>query len=133
MTISQLLIAEFHNEIALFEGFGFFAKCIYVFYMVAGVLVIRPHLKQMQKYKVGDQGHGDLCFKAQIESLFWRMAPLFFSIVINSKLLFLSVAIDLIGRLLVLNAARNAELRFQAATKPSVDEIPMGLMTGRLG
>lgn len=112
MNIKQFFISEFHNEVAMFLSFGFVAQLIYGFYATAAILVFRPHWRQIKRYWDGNAGRGDLCTKSLWEAIFWRTAPLLFAVVINSKLLFLSVAMDIVGRLLTLYAAHHAEHRF---------------------
>ena len=104
---------EFLNEATLFQSFSGLEQGIYLFYAVAAVLCIRPHLRQIRKYRNGLAGKGDFCHHAQYEGIFWRLAPLLYSVVINSKLLGLSVAIDIAGRLLTIKEAHLAERRFQ--------------------
>ncbi|MEI8171741.1 MAG: hypothetical protein WCG50_18855 [Rhodoferax sp.] len=104
---------EFHNEVALFQSFSIIGKLFYAFYAIAAVLVIRPHIRQAMRYKHGEAGRGDFCHRAQYEAMFWRLAPLLYAATINSKLLFISVMIDLIGRIWTMHEAHHAESRFQ--------------------
>ena len=110
--ISAFLTHEFHNEINLFFSLSTEARLIYGFYALAAILVVRPHIRQALKYRHGEAGRGDFCHRAQYEAIFWRMAPLMYAFVINSKLLGLSVFIDITGRLWTLREAHLAERRF---------------------
>jgi hypothetical protein len=110
--ISAFLTHEFHNEIKLFLSLSTEARMIYGFYALAAILVVRPHIRQALKYRHGEAGRGDFCHRAQYEAIFWRMAPLLYAFVINSKLLGLSVFIDITGRLWTLREAHLAERRF---------------------
>ena len=112
-TIVNFLTYEFQNEIDLFNSFHWLGQTVYIFYAVAAILVIRPHIKQAMKYRHGEAGKGDFHHGAHYEAMFWRLAPLGYAIVINSKLLFLSVFIDLIGRFWTNYEAHKAEHRFQ--------------------
>lgn len=112
--VGALLTEEFHGEIALFASLSALGKLIYGFYALAAILVIRPHVRQALKYRHGEAGRGDFCHRAQYEAIFWRAAPLLYAFVINSKLLALSVIIDIIGRLWTMHEAHLAERRFIA-------------------
>lgn len=110
--IANFLAQEFHNEIALVASLSLLGKLIYGFYALAAVLVIRPHFRQAMKYRHGVAGMGDFCHWAQYEAIFWRLAPLLYAFVINSKLLALSVFIDIAGRLWTIHESWSAEKRF---------------------
>lgn len=112
--LSSFIQAEFQNEIHLFNSFAPLEKIFYCFYATSAILVFRPHIRQALKYRHGEAGHGDFHFKAQCEATFWRTAPLLYSITINSKLLFLSVSMDIIGRLWTMYEATNSEARYQS-------------------
>lgn len=110
--IVTFLAQEFHSELALVASLSLLGKAIYVFYALAAVLVIRPHFRQAMKYRHGEAGKGDFCLRAQSEGIFWRLAPLLYAFVINSKLLGISVLIDIAGRLWTIRESRRAEKRF---------------------
>lgn len=111
-SIAIFLTEEFHNELALVISLSLPGKIIYGFYALAAVLVIRPHIRQAMKYRHGKAGKGDFCHRAQYEAIFWRLAPLLYAFVINSKLLGISVFIDLVGRLWTIHESHRAEKRF---------------------
>jgi hypothetical protein len=114
--LNSFIQAEFQNEINLFNSFAPLEKLIYCFYAISAILVFRPHIRQALKYRHGEARHGDFHFKAQCEATFWRAAPLLYSITINSKLLFLSVSMDIIGRLWTMHEATRCEARYQDHT-----------------
>lgn len=118
------LTQEFQNEINLFCSLPSEGRLIYSFYALAAVLVARPHIRQALKYRHGEAGRGDFCHHAQYEGMFWRMAPLLYAFVINSKLLGLSVVIDVVGRLWTLREAHMAERRFIEANSREVKTQP---------
>jgi len=64
------------------------------------------------KYRHGIAGKGDFCHRAQYEAIFWRLAPPLYAFVINSRLLALSVFIDIAGRLWTSHESCQAEKRF---------------------
>lgn len=111
-SIAAFLIQEFHSELALVGSLSSLGKLVYGFYALAAVLVIRPHIRQAMRYRHGEAGKGDFCHRAQYEAIFWRLAPLFYAFVINSKLLALSVFIDIAGRLWTIRESHRAEMRF---------------------
>lgn len=111
-SVAAVLKHEFHNEIVLFTSLSALGQLVYGFYALAAVLVIRPHIRQAMKYRHGEAGKGDFCHRAQYEAIFWRLAPLFYAFVINSKLLALSVLIDIVGRLWTIRESHRAEKRF---------------------
>lgn len=113
----NFLAQEFHNEISLFFSLTGFGRAVYGFYALAAVLVIRPHIRQAMKYRHGGAGKGDFCHRAQWEGIFWRMAPLMYAFVIHSRLLALSVLIDMVGRLWTIWESQRAEVRFVNKTK----------------
>jgi hypothetical protein len=111
--LATFLEYEFHSEVALFQSFSTFGKFFYAFYAIAAILVIRPHIRQAKRYRHGEAGPGDFCHRAQYEATFWRLAPLCYAVTINSKLLFISVMLDVIGRVWTIYEAHHAESRFQ--------------------
>lgn len=120
-SIAHFLTEAFHNELALVDSLSLPGKTIYGFYALATVLVIRPHIRQALKYRHGKAGKGDFCHRAQYEAIFWRLAPLFYAFVINSKLLGTSVFIDLIGRLWTIHESHRAENRFLRRSQPLIE------------
>jgi len=111
-SIATSLAREFHDELALVASLSLPGKAAYGFYALAAILVIRPHIRQALKYRHGEAGKGDFCSRAQYEGVFWRLAPLSYSFVINSKLLGLSVLVDIAGRLWTIHESHKAEKRF---------------------
>jgi hypothetical protein len=109
--IAAFLTREFRTELALFQSLTTPGQVAYAFYALAAVLVIRPHIRQATKFRHGEAGMGDFCHRAQYEAIFWRLAPLLYAFVINSKLLALSVSIDIIGRLWTIYESRQSENR----------------------
>lgn len=112
-SIAALLQQGFHNEFAMVSSLSSLGQVIYAFYAVAAILVIRPHIRQAMKYRHGEAGKGDFCHHAQYEAIFWRFAPLLYAFVIDSKLLALSVVIDIVGRLWTIYESHQAEKRFK--------------------
>lgn len=111
------LTQEFHSEIDLFISLTLVGRVIYGFYALAALLVIRPHFRQALRYRHGKAGKGDLCYRAQYEAIFWRLAPLLYAFVINSRLLGLSVFMDIVGRLWTLHEAHRAETRLAGVNR----------------
>lgn len=126
--VAAFLMQAFHNEIALVASLSALGQVIYGFYALAAVLVIRPHIRQAMKYRHGEAGKGDFCHRAQYEAIFWRLAPLLYAFVIDSKLLALSVFIDIVGRLWTIHESHRAEKRFtesKRATQLPQQEVSM--------
>lgn len=126
-SIVAFLTYEFHNEFALFSSLSLVGKIVYAFYALAAVLVIRPHIRQATKYRHGEAGKGDFCHRAQYEAIFWRLAPLLYAFVIDSKLLGISVAIDIIGRLWTIYESHRAEKRFLGLSREMSQPLPEGV------
>lgn len=118
-SIAAFLAHEFHSELALIFSLSSSGKIIYGFYALAAILVIRPHIRQAMKYRHGDAGKGDFCHRAQCEAIFWRIAPFLYALVINSKLLGISVFIDIVGRLWTIHESHRAEKRFMGLNQES--------------
>lgn len=116
-SIAILLTQEFHNELALVASLSLLGKLVYGFYALAAILVIRPHIRQLLRYRYGKAGKGDFCHRAQYEAIFWRLAPLLYAFVIDSKLLGISVFIDIVGRLWTIHESHKAERRFMRANQ----------------
>lgn len=113
-TIAAFVAREFQNEFTLVASLSFLGQLVYGFYALAAILVIRPHIRQAVKYRNGEAGKGDFCHRAQYEAIFWRLAPLFYAFVINSKLLGISVFFDIAGRLWTIHESHRAEDRFMS-------------------
>jgi hypothetical protein len=111
-SLTVFLTQAFHNELALVGSLSSLGQIVYGFYALAAILVIRPHIRQAMKYRHGEAGKGDFCHRAQYEAIFWRFAPLLYAFVINSKLLGISVFIDIVGRLWTIHESHRAEKRF---------------------
>jgi hypothetical protein len=110
-SLTVFLTQEFHNELTLVGALSTPGLIVYGFYALAAILVIRPHIRQAMKYRHGEAGKGDFCHWAQYEAIFWRLAPLLYAFVINSKLLGISVFIDIVGRLWTIHESHRAEKR----------------------
>lgn len=121
-SIAAFLTYEFHNELALVSSLSLPGKIVYGFYALAAILVIRPHIRQSLKYRHGEAGRGDFCHWAQSEAIFWRLAPLLYAFVINSKLLGISVFIDIVGRLWTIHESHRAEKRFLGLNRGTAHE-----------
>lgn len=123
-SIATFLTQEFHNELALVASLSLPGQIVYAFYALAAVLVIRPHIRQAMKYRHGEAGKGDFCHRAQYEAIFWRLAPLLYAFVIDSKLLGISVFIDIVGRLWTIHESHRAEKRFLGLSREMSQPLP---------
>lgn len=118
------------NELATFERLHGALQAVYIFYLCSGFLLPFAHARQAKKFRAGTSGVGDTCLRSLAWAAFCRTAPLLYSFtVIWSFPLFLSVALDLIGRIWVIVEAFRARHRQRltlSTAEAAVDETQAG-------
>lgn len=110
-------------KLATSGALGMFIVGVHLFYLYASIMLPRQHLTQIKKYRTGTGGLGDTCLKSQWMGVRMRTAPLLYSITIGSWLLFISVLLDLIGRIASIIEGNKAQKRaMEASANPESNE-----------
>lgn len=77
-----------------------FQAVLWCMYLVAAVMLPAYHVRPILKYLRGSNGIGDACIRTEMIQSGWRVPALLFSIfVVPSLPLFLSISLDLVGRI----------------------------------
>lgn len=107
----------------LITHFGGLRATLWCIYLAAAVILPVYHLRPILKYMRGSSGIGDACVRTEATQCLWRVPALMYSVfVVPSLPLFLSIFLDLIGRIgrvLAMHASRRRWQAEQSAT-PSV-------------
>ena len=83
-------------------------------YMIAAVMLPLHHIRPIVKYLRGNSGIGDACLKTELLQCGWRVPALLFATVVAPSLpLFLSIFLDLIGRLARVMAMQVSKRRWE--------------------
>jgi hypothetical protein len=102
---------------------------LWYLYLVAAVMLPVHHLRPILKYLRGRDGIGDACIRTEAIQCGWRVPALLFSIFVAPSLpLFLSIFLDLVGRIGRVLAMQVSQRRWSAtAPTPGVfgDAIPI--------
>lgn len=100
-------------------SFSDMQAALWCLYLLAAVMLPAYHLKPTLKYLRGNAGIGDACIRTEALQCLWRMPALLFSVfVVPSLPLFLSIFLDLLGRVGRVLAMRSSQRRWQHAQKP---------------
>ncbi|HSC65982.1 MAG TPA: hypothetical protein VLD35_20265 [Caldimonas sp.] len=84
-------------------------------YLVAALVVPLYHLRPIVRYMRGNAGIGDACLRTEALQCLWRVPALLFSVFVTPSLpLFLSIFLDLLGRIGRIVAMHASALRWQA-------------------
>lgn len=76
-----------------------FQGVLWYAYLVAAIMLPVYHVRPIVKYLRGNNGIGDACIRTEVIQSAWRVPALLFSIfVVPSLPLFLSISLDLVGR-----------------------------------
>lgn len=94
--------------------FNDFQAVLWCLYLLAAVMLPAYHLKPILKYLRGTAGIGDACIRTEALQCLWRVPALLFSVfVVPSLPLFLSIFLDLLGRVGRVLAMRGSLRRWQ--------------------
>ena len=84
-------------------------------YLVAALVLPLYHLRPIVRYMRGSAGIGDACVRTEALQCLWRVPALLFSVFVTPSLpLFLSIFLDLLGRIGRILAMHASALRWQA-------------------
>lgn len=90
-------------------------------YLTAAVTLPLYHITPVLKYLRGNNGIGDACIRTEVIQCGWRLPALLFSIfVVPSLPLFLSILLDMLGRIARIWAMRVSTRRWHAQTATAV-------------
>lgn len=90
-------------------------------YMVAAIWLPYHYLPQIRKFLRGEAGVGDWCIRSDMWQLAFRVPALAFSVVVLPSLpLFLSISLDMCGRIGRILAARASQRRFHTAGRAAI-------------
>jgi hypothetical protein len=100
------ILADFSNMLNM-KAWG-----LSVIYLITSIVLPIFYIKQINKYLNGTKGVGDLSFGAEIIQASLRLPALLYSISIANGPVFLSVLLDLIGRIAKLMVAKYVHDKF---------------------
>lgn len=84
-------------------------------YLVAALMLPVYHVRPILKYLRGSSGIGDACVRTEAIQCLWRVPALMFSMFVAPSLpLFLSIFLDLLGRVGRILAMHGSQRRWQA-------------------
>lgn len=88
---------------------------LWCIYLVAAVMLPIHHVQPILKYLRGRGGIGDACIRSEVMQCAWRMPALLFAMFVAPSLpLFLSIALDMVGRIGRVLAMLVSHRRWQA-------------------
>jgi hypothetical protein len=90
-----------------------FQVALWSLYLLAAVMLPIYHVRPILKYLRGNSGIGDACIRTEAIQCLWRVPALMFSLFVAPSLpLFLSIFLDMLGRIGRVLAMRNSERRW---------------------
>jgi hypothetical protein len=96
--------------------FSEFQTLLWSAYLLAAVMLPVYHLRPILKYLRGHNGIGDACIRTETIQCLWRVPALLFSVFVAPSLpLFLSIFLDMLGRIGRILAMHTSERRWRAA------------------
>ena len=92
-----------------------FQAVLWCMYLVAAVMLPVYHVRPILKYMRGSGGIGDACVRTEAIQCLWRVPALMFSVFVAPSLpLFLSIFLDMVGRIGRILAMHASQRRWQA-------------------
>lgn len=92
-----------------------FQEILWCLYLVAALMLPAYHVRPILKYMRGNAGIGDACVRTEAIQCLWRVPALMFSVfVVPSLPLFLSIFLDMVGRIGRVMAMRSSQIRWHA-------------------
>ena len=89
---------------------------LWCLYLVAALMLPLHHVRPIALYLRGRSGIGDACIRTEILQCGWRLPALLFSVFVAPSLpLFLSIFLDLVGRIGRVLAMQASQRRWLAA------------------
>ena len=108
---------------------GLWQQALWCAYLVAAVMLPLSHVRPIVRYLRGSNGIGDACIRTEAVQCLWRVPALMFAIFVAPSLpLFLSIFLDLVGRIGRVVAMRASQRRWHAATRAAT--VPCRSPTG---
>ena len=90
----MITITDTLGHLSTFQG------VLWLMYLLAAMMLPIYHVRPILKYLRGSSGIGDACVRTEVIQCGWRVPALLFSIfVVPSLPLFLSIFLDLVGRI----------------------------------
>ena len=100
-----------------FPQFSPFQTVLWFMYLTAAVTLPLYHVTPVLRYLRGTNGIGDACIRTEVIQCGWRLPALLFSVfVVPSLPLFLSILLDMLGRMARIWAMRGSQRRWQTLT-----------------
>ena len=100
-----------------FAQFTAFQMALWSMYLVAAVTLPLHHITPTLKYLRGTSGIGDACIRTEVIQCGLRVPALSFSVfVVPSLPLFLSIFLDMLGRIARIWAMHDSKRRWQAGS-----------------
>ena len=104
-----------------FAQFSPFQMVLWFMYLTAAVTLPLYHITPVLKYLRGNNGIGDACIRTEVIQCGWRLPALLFSLfVVLSLPLFLSILLDMLGRIACIWAMHGSTRRWHARTATAV-------------
>ena len=98
---------------------------LWSFYLVAALVLPLYHVRPIVRYLRGTSGIGDACIRTECIQCLWRVPALLFSVfVLPSLPLFLSIFLDMLGRIGRIAAMRISHRRWLRGRAPAADSPP---------
>ena len=92
-----------------------FRTLLWCLYMLAALMLPLYHVRPILRYMRGRSGIGDACLRTEVIQCGWRVPALLFSVFVVASLpLFLSIFLDMLGRIGRIVAMRASEQRWRA-------------------
>lgn len=107
----------FDQHAAQLSDFQWLLWCVY---LLAALMLPAYHLRPILKYLRGNAGIGDACIRTEAIQCLWRMPALLFSVFVTPSLpLFLSIFLDMLGRIGRVLAMHCSQRRWLSAQQMS--------------
>jgi hypothetical protein len=99
---------------------GDFRAVLWGLYLAAAVILPIYHVRPILRYLRGSNGIGDACVRTEALQCLWRVPALLYSVFVAPSLpLFLSIFLDLLGRIGRVLAMHASRRRWQAGHPPA--------------
>lgn len=110
-----------------FAEFSSVQVVLWSMYLMAALMLPLYHIKPTLKYLRGSSGIGDACIRTEVIQCGWRVPALMFSMFVAPSLpLFLSILLDMLGRIARIWAMHDSKRRWQAQTAAAGRPPPVG-------
>lgn len=100
-------------------------------YITTSIALPMFYIKQIKKYLDGGNGVGDLCFQTEIIQASLRIPALLYAVSIANAPVFISVFLDLVGRIAKLTTAKIVHDKYRLKFKDEMQSTPLSFVAGR--